>query len=299
MLRYWIAVFIAIALGMSAPVGAEQMLAADEALETTIDSPDSPETWPADGPAVPPTEWPEDAGPKALEEYPHFPESESCVEPIEPAPTVWPLRWLGLRHSHTHGRHVGRGTPLVGTSWLNRPYYVGAELGTLWLTRSIDENVSRDIDAFGGVFAGWDTDHYWGGELRFNWATPELKNSAAPDANRTDSLFMWSYSVMYYPWGDSKIRPYWRCGVGNTRFDFPLDNGSRHDEWMLNFPFGLGVKYPIRRWLVARAEITDHLTIGDDRFPTQNNLTLTLGAEWRFGAHPRSYWPWHPDRHIW
>ena len=32
---------------------------------------------------------------------------------------------LGLRHSTTHGRNVGVGWPMVGTSWLNRPYYVG------------------------------------------------------------------------------------------------------------------------------------------------------------------------------
>ena len=32
---------------------------------------------------------------------------------------------------------------------------------------------------------------------------------------------------------------------------------------------------------------------------TQHDLTLTFGLEWRFGAHPRSYWPWNPSRHIW
>jgi len=208
-------------------------------------------------------------------------------------------RWLGLRHSSTHGRHAGLGRPLVGTSWRNRPFYVGGELGTLWITRPIHDNVNRDIDAFGGIFFGWDSDHYWGHELRFDWSTPELKNSEARDADRTDSLFAWSYNAMYYPWGDAKFRPYWRAGIGNTRFDFPLDDGSRHDEWMLTFPLGIGVKYPVRRWLAARADLTDHLTIDGSDLPTMNNLTLTFGLEWHFGAHPRSYWPWNPSRHIW
>jgi hypothetical protein len=55
----------------------------------------------------------------------------------------------------------------------------------------------------------------------------------------------------------------------------------------------------VRRWLAARAELTDHLAIGHNGLPTQNNLSLTFGLEWRFGIHPRSYWPWYPSRHMW
>jgi hypothetical protein len=217
-----------------------------------------------------------------------------------PPPSYWPcMTWLGLRHSYTHGRSVGLGGPLIGTSWLNRPYYVGFDVGSLWMTRSIDDSVNRDVDVFGGVFLGHDWDHYWGNELAFHWATPELVNANAPNANRTDSLFIWSYNVMYYPWGDSAIRPYWRWGIGNTQVDFPREDGSGHDEWLLTFPIGVGVKIPFRRWLVCRAELTDQLAVGDSDVHTQNNLTLTCGLEWRFGAHPRSYWPWHPSRHIW
>lgn len=221
-------------------------------------------------------------------------------EPPCPPPGYWPcMSWMELRHSYTDGRSVGLGGPLVGSSWLNRPYYAGFELGTLWMTQSIEDSVSRDVDTFGGVFVGGDWDHYWGSELAFHWATPELINSRALTANRTDSLFNWSCSLMYYPWGDSAIRPYWRWGIGSTHVDFPLDDGSRHDEWLLTLPIGVGVKYPYRRWLAFRAEFTDQLAFGDSDIRTQNNLTLTCGLEWRFGVHPRSYWPWHPSRHIW
>jgi hypothetical protein len=241
--------------------------------------------------------WPEhDVGPAP-------PAGESQPAPFgePPAPPgYWSgMGWLGLRHSHTHSRNVGLGGPLVGTSWLNRPFYVGVDIGQLWMMQSVEDSVSNDIDLFGGVFVGCDWDHYWGNELAFHWATPELINSQAPSANRTDSLFIWSYNVMYYPWGDSEIRPYWRVGIGNTHVDFPLDSGSRHDEWLFTMPIGLGIKCPVRRWLALRAELTDHLAFGDGDVRTQNNLTLTCGLEWRFGAHPRSYWPWHPSRHIW
>ena len=52
-------------------------------------------------------------------------------------------------------------------------------------------------------------------------------------------------------------------------------------------------------WLAARTEFTDQLAIGNTGVATQHDLTLTFGLEWRFGVHPRSYWPWNPSRHIW
>jgi hypothetical protein len=225
----------------------------------------------------------------------------NSIDPIACPPPGYRscMTWLGLRHSYTHCRNVGLGGPLVGTSWLNRPYYVGIDLGPLWMTRSVADSVNNDIDVFGGIFIGCDWDHYWGNELAFHWATPELINSNAPDAQHSDSLFLWSYNLMYYPWGDAAIRPYWRWGIGNTHVNVPLDDASGHDEWLLTFPIGVGMKCPIRPWLAARAELTDQLAFGDSNVHTQHNLTLTFGLEWRFGAHPRSYWPWHPSRHIW
>jgi Outer membrane protein beta-barrel domain len=280
---------------LPAPLCAQNQQGMDEFPEAAVAA---PRRQLDDLPLLPQSPFPENAYPQSLDDFAI--DSGFAHDALCPPTDYLPvLGWLGLRHAHTHGRHIGRGQPLVGTSWLNRPYYAGAELGPLWINRSIHDDVSRDTDAFGGIFLGWDRDPYWGAELRFNWATPELINHQAPDANRTDSLFMWSYSLLYYPWGDAKWRPYWRAGIGDTHVDFPLADGTRHDQWMLTFPIGVGVKYPVRRWLAARAEITDHVGLGHDRASAQNNLTLTVGLEWRFGAHPRSYWPWQPSRHIW
>lgn len=262
-----------------------------------------PENWSEEAEAMPVDESPaelHEVPMSGAEQYPYeMPTDDPMMEDTDEWPSLWPKpRWFGLRHSSTHGRHAGRGQPFTGTSWRNRPFYIGGEIGPMWFTQSLDDNVSTDIDTFGGFFLGWDTDHYWGNELHFDWSTPEFKNSEAPDTDRTDSLFTWNYSLFYYPWGDSKIRPYWRAGIGHTHFDYPLDDGSRHDEWMWTFPLGLGVKYPIRRWLAARAEMADFISLDSDH-PTQHNVALTFGLEWRFGAHPPSYWPWNPGRHIW
>jgi hypothetical protein len=209
------------------------------------------------------------------------------------------LKWLGLRHSSTSGRNAGLGIPLTSSSWLNRPFYVGADIGTVWLTRQVQYDVSTDTDTYGGIFAGYDWDYYWGTELSVQRATPELVNSKAPDAVRGDRMMEWTTSLMYYPWGDAVFRPYWRLGIGSTDIDYPMDNGHRRDEELWTFPIGVGLAYPLRPFLAARAEFADQIALGNTGVATQHDLTLTFALEWRFGAHPRSYWPWNPSRHIW
>jgi Outer membrane protein beta-barrel domain len=292
--RYWIIVWLAMLLSMPVAVRAEEELPI--AMPSVASS--YPETWPAEMQAVP-------SGPQhELREVPMAGSMNGPVMSDEmPAEeewlAFWPKpHWFGLRHSSTHGRHANHGEPLVRTSWRNRPIYVGGQLGPMWFTESLDDDISTDTDLFGGVFVGWDTDHYWGHELHFDWSTPEFSNSQLPDSSRADSLFAWNYSVYYYPWGDTKFRPYWRAGIGNTHVNYPAAVGELHDEWLWTFPLGIGVKYPVKRWLAARMELTDYLSI-DDGHPTQHNVALTFGLEWRFGAHPPSYWPWNPDRHIW
>ena len=38
-------------------------------------------------------------------------------------------------------------------------------------------------------------------------------------------MMIWNANLMYYPWGDSMYRPYWRCGIGGMDIDFPTDRG--------------------------------------------------------------------------
>ncbi len=260
-----------------------------------------------DGPPPEPDAWEYEQVPPGSV---HHPPSRSMVE-FDTAPPddgeIVPdsasffdnLKWLGLRHSSHSGRNAGIGVPLTGTSWLNRPYYFGGHIGTMWLTRPINSDLSTDTDMFGGIFAGCDWDHYWGTELAINRATPEIINRNAPDADRGDRLMQETISLMYYPWGDALFRPYWRAGIGATEIDWPTDDGYRRDEMLWTFPIGIGLKYPFRRYLAGRAEFTDQLALGNSGVSTQHNLTLTFGLEWRFGVHPRSYWPWNPSRHIW
>jgi hypothetical protein len=219
---------------------------------------------------------------------------------LPPPDTYCPcMTRLGFRHSYTHGRNVGWGGPLVGTSWLNRTKYVGFTLGPMWFTNRVAPNVGRDTDVMGSVFYGWDWDYYWGSEFQYAYATPELVNETRRDVPPSGRLVSWNYSFMYYPWGDSNLRPYWRFGVGDSHFDFPTDAGTRWDEWLYTIPFGVGVKYPLRRFLAARIEFVDQYSIGGHGAASQHNLTLNFGLEYRFGSKKKAYWPWNPESRVW
>ena len=89
----------------------------------------------------------------------------------------------GFRHSSTHGRSIGCGHPMGGTSWLNRPYHVGWFAGAMWGSPMIQGHVNQRGTFFGGYQVGHDFDHYWGKQLRFAWASPSLTPGYA---QRTD-----------------------------------------------------------------------------------------------------------------
>lgn len=296
--------------------GREEQFIEDESILATDDEEGGPgEAMITDGDA--------DAGPQVSQQYgapyeyieeqglPYIMQQEggayrpgSLYNPDEPPPppkTYCPcMTRLGFRHSYTHGRSVGWGQPKVGSSWLNRPYYIGTSLGPMWLTNRPIAAVARDKDVMGTIYFGWDWDYYWGSEFQYGYATPELWNSAAPDGSPLGHrLATWNYSFMYYPWGDSQIRPFWRLGVGDTHFDFTTNDGLRRDEWLFTSPFGVGVKYELRRWLAGRIEFTDQLSWGGHGVATQHNLVLQFGLELRFGGKRKAYWPWNPDDHIW
>lgn len=230
-------------------------------------------------------------------EMPYLPE---CGSPVL-EPECWegePITLLGLRHSAKHGRNIGKGHPFVGTSWLNRRYFFGGALGTMWMTQRVEDTVGQDNDTFGYIFCGWDWDHYWGSELQVGWSTPELINSSAPYAPRSDRMSLWSYSHLHYFWGDSLFRPYLRVGIGDKEVSFTNDYGQVVHEQLLMFPIGIGLKYPWRPWLAGRIEFVDYASLSERNVGTLNDLTLTFSLEYRFGVHPRSYWPWYPSNHI-
>lgn len=211
----------------------------------------------------------------------------------------WFCQWLGNRHSSTHGRSIGPGGPLRGTSWLNRPYSVGLDFGGLIMTGNPAVNVTPGNDFMAAIHGGWDWDHYWGGQLRVAWSTPRIDNTAIAGDDHSDNLFITDVSVVHYPWGDSRFRPYVRLGMGLTDLEFTNTAGNRQHELLYTIPMAIGVKYQFRRWMAWRAEFANNLALGQNGSGTLNNLSLTIGFERRFGGRPSGYWAWQPRGHSW
>lgn len=203
-----------------------------------------------------------------------------------------------FRHSSTSPRAIGKGEPLLGTSWLNRPYYAGWFLGPMFGDSPID-GMDQGNGAFGGLVLGWDVDHYWGTQLRFGWAAMRLTERDSPQRIRNDDVFISDLSLLYYPWGDSRWRPYGLLGLGLASFSFADQRWIGHDTTLLGMPFGGGLKYQFRRWWAIRAEVLDNVAYGSEGLNTMHNVSLTIDMEVRWGAKPKSYWPWRPERRVW
>ncbi len=206
------------------------------------------------------------------------------------------------RHTHPDDprRHVGLGHPLIGTSWRNRPLQIGWLVGGLFGNDLIAGRVSRDTTLLGGYRVGWDFDHYWGCELRWAFANgglryPQNVTTMGPSA---EVQFL-DVSLMYYPWGDARWRPFFSLGLGAARFRFKDDQQRDIGETPISLPIGLGVKYLWKDWLALRAEFTDTWSFASGEVGSLHNLSLTCGAEIRWGGTRTSYFPFHPGRTMW
>jgi hypothetical protein len=215
----------------------------------------------------------------------------------ERLPFDW-VRVLGFRHSSTHGPHVGRGLPLERSSWLNRPLHVDWFVGPL-LTSNVERNrVGQSNATFGGIRAGWDFDYYWGLEWRLGWADPNLVT--ADTTTLSGHYLVSDVDLIYYPWGDSRVRPYCLFGLGLAEVGSVRSDGNTgHEATLLGMPFGAGVQFAQTRLLTWRLELLDNVAFGSEGLSTMHNLSLTLGMELRLGARPNSYWPWRSSRTVW
>lgn len=194
---------------------------------------------------------------------------------------------------------MGPGEPLRGTSWRNRPVSVLIDGGALFMAGGPAANVRPDNDLFGAIGVGWDVDHYWGAQIRVGWSTPDLLNTLQTDMATQDNLFITDLSMLYYPWGDSRMRPYYRVGVGMTNLQYTNDNALAINQTLYTMPLAVGLKYLIHPKVAWRLELADSIAFGQNETDTLNNLTVTTGFEWRLGGPPTSYWAWEPRGGAW
>lgn len=220
-------------------------------------------------------------------------------------------------------RFRGPGQPLIQDSWLSRPLSFGGFYGFVQGGQLIDGWTYEQQGMLGGMTLGWDFHHYFGCEMRLafgrvvigdTWRAIEAQVAADDaaglgptdparrrfDAGRDNDLLLWEVNVLYYPWGDSRWRPYATLGVGASSVDFIDRLSTVYQDTFFTLPFGIGVKYLYGDCLAFRVEAMDHMAFGGGKpIETMHHLSITAGMELRFGGARRAYWPWNPGRHYW
>ena len=217
----------------------------------------------------------------------HLGGHESLVQP-----------WFGHMDPNDPDRHRGMGQPLRGTSWLNRPWFAGLFIGGIFNGDLIHNHVRQNGATLLGGRIGWDFDHFWGVEARYGFANPNISNVAGrPLAHSRNYLV--DASLVYYPWGDSRWRPYVSGGLGAATFRFNDDQGRRVDDSLLSVPLGVGLKYFYSPTFTMRIDLTNNIAVGSRSVNGMDNVSIMGGGEFRFGGRRPSYYPWHGDTRGW
>lgn len=196
-------------------------------------------------------------------------------------------------------RHIGLGQPLVGTSWRNRPWFVGAFVGGMLSDDLISGRAEQNNSSFLGTRLGWDFEHYWGLELRYAYARTNLTDGQGDRLDEPSRDYFVDLSLVHYPWGDSQWRPYLSAGLGFDTFRFEDDADQRVHQTLLAMPLGGGLKYYYNPWFTIRFDACDNIAFGDEPLDTMHNFSLMIGAEYRFGGTRMSYFPWHGNTMYW
>lgn len=207
--------------------------------------------------------------------------------------------WFSHSDPNDPARHVGIGQPLIGTSWRNRPLFFGTFVGGIMMDDLLPNRIYQNDTTFVGARLGFDFDHYWGIEGRWAFARPDLEDSLGAPLFPASRDNFGDVSLVVYPLGDARWRPYLSMGLGFTTFRFNDEAGQRISEAAVTVPLGFGVKYFYSPWFTLRFDFTDNLTLGNDRVSGMHNVSLMAGAEFRFGGRRPSYFPWHNNTAYW
>lgn len=229
---------------------------------------------------------------------------EMSAQPVLDDSTDW-YEWLpegcvpwGPRTPRER-RHLGLCLPLEGTSWLNRPLSAGWGVGVLWGDDPRDSHLDLDPGIYGTYRVGWDYDYYWGVEARLAQATAPAYNQVINRSTGTADVTLGDISVLWYPTGDSRLRPYVLFGLGFQHLNFRYDSSEVVNTTCFSMPIGLGVKYMCSPWCALRFEFAENWAVGNSQIDMMHNVTLSGGVEIRFGGRRPSYWPWNPNRRMW
>ncbi|HTU26733.1 MAG TPA: hypothetical protein VMF30_15100 [Pirellulales bacterium] len=275
--------------GAGRPTGILQLVTATEPIDETLDS---------NFAASPPAELMKPNAPPAMQWNNSYETGPAEVESVAGWRRLIPtgMNPWGPR-TPLADRAVGWGTPLLGTSWLNRPWSAGWFAGGIFGS-PLMHGVSQQGGFYGGYRLGFDYDFYWGWEARLGAASICLSEPDRIGQPGTNDFWNLDMSLLYYPWGDSQWRPYASAGMGMATVAFWDPYNNRYDQLEFATPIGIGLKYRWTNWVVFRTDLMDNIAYARGMVETTNNFSFSAGVEMRFGGVRRSYWPWNPGRVI-
>lgn len=211
--------------------------------------------------------------------------------------------------------------PVPWANWSEHPLSIGCFAGVIHGGPLMEDWVGTTTGFDGGWRLGWDVSPSWGTEMRFAFSSPQLYDSFRADQaltahdnakgmlpndpqrdrfdHRNAELFQWDVNIVYYPWGETRLRPYFLTGMGLSNIRFADRVGESYHSTCLSLPLGLGVKYLCSERLVVRLDLLNDIAMSSNHLQTQHNLSLTAGAELRFGGSRKVYWPWDLGRTFW
>jgi hypothetical protein len=162
-----------------------------------------------------------------------------------------------------------------------------------------------DIEAGNGFVAGlrlgWDLGSYWGMESQVALTTHALTDVQQQETFSDNKIWFWNASTLFYPLGETQIRPFFIAGMGLADMNFNGSQTGRIHETLFTIPFGGGVKYRYNSRLAFRLDVVDTVVLsGSPRLDDMHHLSVTGAFEWHFGGRRRrTYWPWNPGRSWW
>jgi hypothetical protein len=191
--------------------------------------------------------------------------------------------------------------PLTRESWMFRPFHVDGFAGTLLAANPIKNRVDAGAGFYIGFRLGWDMSKHFGTETSFGFCKVGNTYVNLPFKMGDEKLFLWDASWLWYPWGDTRFRPYLILGTGLYDIHFVNEINQVVHSTLFQFPWGGGFKYRFGNRLALRFDVRDNIGYGaGDGLGVMHNLSLTANMEWHFGGGPkRSYWPWNPGRNWW
>jgi hypothetical protein len=197
------------------------------------------------------------------------------------------------------GQSLPQPEPMVGASWLSRPLHVDAFSGVIYGGPLIEDSIRRQGDMFSGFRLGWDWTRRLGGEMRFGFA--QIGTEDIPTGIELDDadVVYWDLNVLWYPTGDTRVRPFFSIGLGALHVDFVDAANNGHQKELVGIPIAAGIKYRATPWCAVRADITDNLALPYADIEGQGNISITVSAEFHFGGERKSYWPWNPTLQSW